>query len=160
MWDGTVFCCPDVTNSHEFMIMHLGLVDDWTARTWVRVEFTPPKDLSQIEDLDKWHLTVDESSAPGWWEDKVEGIRRTLENKIRGMFIREEKKILLGGCWILLDGAEVGSVVNSNIQYMLGSSQVGEMWGSSQVGEMWGSSQVGEMLGSSQAPKPPLTDKR
>jgi len=162
MWDGTVFCCPDVTNSHEFMIMHLGLVDDGTARMWVRVEFTPPDDSSQIEDLDQWTLSVDEETAPPWWEDKVEGVRTTLANKVRGMFIRDEKSILLGGCWILLDGSNVKTVVNSNIVQMLGSSQVGGMHGfsqvgkmldSSQVGKMWDYSQVGKMSGSSKVGK-------
>jgi len=139
--NGDIVADPEHTDSHEILIQSLGLQDTGNTiagRSFVRVEFTPPEDISAIQDLSLWRLQIDEESAPDWVDS--ESIRAKLEDRVRGMFVSTNRPILLGGCWILTGSTVVDIAVSARIVSMTGSSRVGEMWGSSQVGTMTGSS--------------------
>ena len=167
MKNGDLITNPQFTDSHEDLLAANNIRDGLAQQgTFARIEFTPPEDLSTIQDLATWNLKVGEKVEPDWFD--APAVRAKLEDRVRRMFIDDEREFLLGGVYILLDGAKIKKVKNSRIVMMLGSSQVGAMRGSSmvrvmgdssmvrvmrsssQVGEMSGSSQVGEMLDSSQ----------
>ena len=140
-----------MTDSHEDLIFEKGLNDNAelnsVSRNWVRFEYTSEK----LSDLSTYKLRIDESSVPSWCDDDF---KNDLINKvipiIKSMILCDvEKKILIGGCWILTGGSIIDRCVSSRIILMDKSSKVGEMWGSSNVGEMWESSKVGVMRGSS-----------
>ena len=95
------------TSSHEDLVAWCGFPDN--EKTLVRIEFTPPSDPAKIEDPSAWNLLVDESSTPDWFNE--ERARREIWSRIEGMFVRNERTILMGGCWIVLgltDGAVDG----------------------------------------------------
>jgi hypothetical protein len=147
---GEVYCDPALTDSHEVLKRaHCPqLPDDGIA--FVRVEYTPPDDPSEIGDLDCWHLILDAVAAPVWWEDREESVRTTMRRLVERMLVSGTRDILLGGCWILLGGACVRDVYFSRILSMHGRSQVRALYDSSRVGALYGSSQVGALYGSSQ----------
>ena len=148
--NGDIICDPEHTDSHEDLIRVAGLRDDrvsMAAEAFCRVEFTPPDDFSGIADLSKWTLRVDECSAPSWYDSEL--VREKMERRVQAMIIDGERDILLGGCHILVCGANVRCVKNARIAVMLDSSRVDVMLDSSRVGEMLDSSRVDVMLDSS-----------
>lgn len=160
--NGEIICKPEATNSHEDLIEFADLQDDTACpdeMAFARVEFLPPSSSESIKDLDKWKFCIDQSIVPTWFGDVENEVISKLKQIVSNIIIDKKKKILLGGCYILLDGAEIGIVKNcyiramydsSRVDNMYDSSRVGTMYGSSQVGTMYGSSQVGNMYGSSQ----------
>jgi hypothetical protein len=151
---GKIFTSPEHTDSHSDLIDAKGLSAESDSslqiRGWIRVEFTPPS-TRQMADVDSYVLRVDESSTPEWFDAAMKfDVTEQLKEIIQAMIVTDERKILLGGCWILAGEAKVHKIVRATVKVALGSSQVGKMLGSSQVGKMLGSSQVGKMLDSSQ----------
>ena len=175
--DGRLLTAPEYTDSHTDLVAHLGLADNrWPDPRFARVEFTPPADAAQIADLDKWTFRLDEEATPSWFDAESEAqCLDALRDSVSRMFVRDERPILMGGYWILLDGARVKRAIkcyirgmfgqaeiteavsthviemrdNSHIDTMWDSSYVGTMWDSSHVGVMWGESHIGYTLGSS-----------
>jgi len=149
--DGTLICDPEHTDSHEDLLEIHALNDGITAlyqERFARIEFTPPADSAKIEDLSTWALKIDEEAKPSWFDETT--IRSKCEERILRIFVRNEVKILVGGCWILVGNARAIKVIHSTIKSLHGSSQIGELHGSSQVGSLHGSSQVGKLYDSSQ----------
>ena len=108
----------DETDEHEPMIAALGLRDTGTplaSRAFARWEFTPPEDLTTIEDLNTWTLRVDESVVPAWWGERESRIREQIEDRVRRMFVRDERQFLIGGKWILLPGSRLHRLVGGRI---------------------------------------------
>ena len=163
-----------MTDSHEDLIDELGLKDiSLSTRNWVRFEYA----ADDLADIKKYKINIDESVKPSWCDKEYVGNLEDKAKEIVKVIILKnvEKKILVGGCWILTGGSIIDRVVNvriilmgsskvgvmressnvgemrgsSKVGVMMGSSKVGEMMGSSNVGEMWGSSNVGVMMGSS-----------
>jgi hypothetical protein len=136
-----------MTDNHEDLIDELELKDlNSGMRPWVRFEYTAD-DLTEIKD---YKLRIDEQDPPEWCDKEFQS---ALEEKARSIvspmiLSKVEKKILVGGCWVLAGGSIIDRVVNVRI-ILMKSAKVGVMWGSSNVGEMWGSSNVGVMRESS-----------
>ena len=148
MKNGDVLCDPEHTDSHEDLLAKHNIRDGLAQQgKFARVEFIPPKDHANIEDTSKWTFKVDEQVKPDWLDE--ERARSSLAARVKRMFVQDKRSILLGGCWILGDGADVAKVRNARIYGMYGSSKVGNMQDSSKVGVMCDSSKVGEMYGSS-----------
>ena len=119
--DGDIICRPESTDSHEDMIDFAGLVDDGRG-AFVRVEFLPGDDLC---DVNGYALTVDQRDTPEWWTgDMAARIAESLRDRVRRMIVTEERRILLGGCWIVGDGASVGRVVDSQLRVCGGTIKV------------------------------------
>jgi hypothetical protein len=145
---GEILCDPEHTDSHEDLLEHFNIRDTVTTQgRFCRVEFTPPEDHSKILDFSTWFLKVDEESTPEWFDH--EAVRAKLTDKIKGMIIQDHRKFVLGGCWILVDGAEIGRLKNGKVALMIGMSTVEEMCGTSKVGVMRGTSKVEAMYESS-----------
>jgi hypothetical protein len=147
---GRIICQPELTDSHSDLIAANNLRDDNIhIRVWVRVELTPTE--HKYLDVDSYSMRLDESSRPDWFDSAAEfDAAEKLRDKIRAMIVTDKRALLLGGCWILGEGADIESAKAARIVAMISSAKVGEMRGSSQVGEMRGSSQVGVLRGSSQ----------
>ena len=115
--NGDIFEYPE-TDSHEVIIAAHGLKDDGSpiaSRSWIRVEFTPPKDIKEITDQSKWELCVDEFSAPDWWAEIKDSVRENLWIRVKRTMVTDERKCLIGGAWILLSGSKVHQMVGSRI---------------------------------------------
>ena len=177
--DGEVLYRPE-TDSHENLVDYFGLSDSGVDN-FVRVEFT-----SDTPDKpDTYKLRVDETKTPAWFEEYREKSISYLRDKIKSIIVTGERKILMGGCWILSE-AKVGRLLatrviwmknsqvnemreNSRVNVMRENSQVNVMWenswvnvmrGNSQVNVMWENSWVNVMLENSKSPNPPKQDFR
>jgi len=103
------------------------------------VKFTPPEDIRDIENLEKWKLSFDIDQCNG--PEFKEQVRKDIAKRVKKLFVSNKVDTLLGGSWILLNGAEVQSIINANIMYMLGSSQIMNLVDSN-VGKMLDTSRV------------------
>ena len=140
------------TDSHESLIKWRNLDDSRPieTRTWIRVEFSPQSN-EDYDKPEKYIFNVDERSTPIWFNSEMrEKIIAEMTGIVKASIIKENKKFILGGKWILSGKVEVDVLENSFIVVMLGTSRVGKMWGTSQVGVMLGTSRVGEMRETSQ----------
>jgi len=145
---GDIICDPEHTDSHEHLIEAHGL-SDRGLDAFVRVEFIPVD--QNFVDVSSYKLVVDEPGRPDWFESALEErIIESLRDRVRRMIVEDERRLLLGGCWILGPHAVVRVVVNARIYCMVGDSQVGELRGNSQVGVLWENSQVGVLRENSQ----------
>ena len=145
---GDVLCDPEHTDSHEDLIESYGLKDNLINNfhtTFSRIEFLPPKE--HIENLSKWELKVDGKNKPDWLN--MGTLREKLEALVSAHIISDERKILLGGWWILTGNAKINIVKNANIKIMSDSSSIVEMYGASQVEKMLGASYIRSMHDSS-----------
>ena len=133
--NGDVICRPDATDAHSDLIEFAG-IDDRTTESVCCVEFTSNTPF----DPDTYVLRVDQSRRPTWFSEDME--QRTAEDllaRINRMVIREDKKILLGGAWLIPPDVTVERAVRSRVVLCAGrltvavNSQVGKMWGSSQA---------------------------
>ena len=149
--DGRIICKPEATDHHHELLLDAGIPDDKPAgqQNFVRFELKTD-DPTQLADPDAYKLVLDETSRPAWYDEAMEfDVADQLRDRVRAMIVTDDRPILLGGVWILAEGATVAETKNCRIVAMLGNAHVGGMWDSSKVGEMRGSSNVGEMRGSS-----------
>jgi hypothetical protein len=134
-------------DSHEDLIQKYNIRDRYNQLgKFCRIEYIPT-DLNKITDFSTWEFIVDEKIKPDWLDE--ERIKSSLNERVKRMFIDDERKFLLGSCWILLSNAHVEKVKNACIKYMLGESRVLAMHGSSKVERMHDSSKVEYMYHSS-----------
>jgi hypothetical protein len=139
--NGTLYCDPATTDSHEALIEQHGLRDDILADL-CRLEYLPNGDFTS------WTLRVDEEFIPLWLDDAA---RAAAESQLRAIveaMTPVDGSDLEGWCWILR-GTSHGVAHNARIVAMHGTSLVEEMLGESLVEEMLGESLVEEMLGES-----------
>ena len=109
--------CDDATDSHEDLIALRGLDDSGyplASRQWFRGEFLPPEDLARIEDPAAWTVRVDENAVPEWYDE--DHWRSECWLRVERMFVRDERKILTGGKYVLLPGSRVHRVVGGLVR--------------------------------------------
>lgn len=149
--DGKIFCAPEHTDSHTDLIAAKGLRDDdLHLRNWIRVEFTPNGfSKNSLADVDGYKLEVDEmGSAPDWFDNAAKfNVEEELRDKVRAMIVNDEREILLGGVWILTEGARVKHALNAYIKAMTGNSHVSRVSGRSLIDSMHDFSSVGTLCG-------------
>ena len=131
-------------DSHETIIKENKLDDKTREVDFVRLELIPKKEAWNKK-IENWELHIDQDIRPSWFNEE---------------FAKKEMWEALHKLWykMLIIGKEVEEIKDRNIRWLVdskinilsGTSQVGMMWGTSQVGMMWGTSQVGEMWGTSQ----------
>ena len=160
---GKILMDPEHTDSHSDLLRANNLKDNEQSllrEKFARIEFVPPEDVSQVINLSKWRLILDEQRTVSWWDAKKDEVREKLEVEVgKHILSSGEHDLLLGGWYILAGDVVVQEAKNVNIKLMLDNSQVeiirnnsqiGEMRRSSQVEIMYEDSQVKEMLGRSQ----------
>ena len=143
--NGDIFMLPGVTNSHEVLIDYKGLKDEnQFIRNWVRFEYTPPTDLTLMADLDNWSFRIDECMQQGWIDE--DSTIKKLKAKVSTMLITgDTHPILLGGCYVLLGGANVKHAINSSIPYMVENARVG-LAEDCHIGRMYNKASVNYLL--------------
>ena len=167
--DGSIYTMPAVTDSHADLIISYGLQngDHDKMPGFAKVQFSPPNS-TQLADPAAYRLTVEESCAPVWFDESMHtDAEAKLRRMVKRMIVRDERQLLLGGCWILAGGAYVQRVKtakilalydssrvealcdSSRVEALYDSSSVGTLYGSSSVGTLYGSSSVGTLSGSS-----------
>lgn len=146
--DGEILTAPEHTDSHQELIDFYGLKDDEKER-FARVEFKPSSEEA-YDKPDAYILTIDQEITPHWFDEAMaERVRAKLRARVQMMVVRSDRKILLGGAWILTGKASVSDVKNARIISMHESSRVDSMYGESRVESMHDSSRVGYMHGKS-----------
>ena len=116
--NGDVVCDPEHTDSHEDLVANEGLPDKGKGE-FVRVEFTPG---GVIDDPKTWNLQLDEAMTPIWWTDEmVEKVREYLERLVSNHIVRENRKVLIGGWWIIAKGASIGKNCGARIYVNYGT---------------------------------------
>ncbi len=129
--------------SHEDLIRLFNINDSQVNyNKFVRVEFTPDN-ASDLPDIEKYILRVDEELKPDWFEKYKERVTSTLKDFVGKRIITSDQKLLTGGLYIVKD-CHIDKIICSQILYMQ-NSRVNEMRGNSRVNEMWGNSQVNAM---------------
>jgi hypothetical protein len=107
------------TNSHNDLADIFSLRDN--GHNAVPVEFYP----DDVKDYDKpevYKLHLD-AERPSWWDDELaERITSEFRSRVERMIIRDKRPIIADGCWILVDGAEVGRMIGGRIAIMHGGT--------------------------------------
>jgi len=114
------------TDSHDALITYFGFKDDKIQNKWVRVEFVPQD--NKYTEVDSYILKCEDSKTPDWFTKNQEKIRTKLQKIIKAMIITDERKILLGGCYILSGNAKITLVNQCRIARMEGNSTIKTMW--------------------------------
>lgn len=118
--DGSIRCDPQNTDSHDALIDYHDLPDDnLFIRKYVRAKYKVDH-VDDLPDISKYKLVLCEEYEPIWLEDILTSAIRNCRSLINRMIVSDKRKILLGGCWIIVKGAHIGRVLNSRIIYMNG----------------------------------------
>jgi hypothetical protein len=122
--NGDVLCDPEHSDSHDELAIHFGIKDGIAQQgRAARVEFTPPEDLKTIGDPTAWRLRLDEVIAPDWWTDAAQvSAAERLREIVRRMIVTDERRLLLGGCWIAIDKAIIEAAKNCRLVGIYGGT--------------------------------------
>jgi len=124
---GKVLAAPEATDSWRCLVSAFGLLGAdlvVSARDWIKIEFTPSDDIAQIADTSKWRLRVTEDLKPTWWDGIASAVRTDLVNRVEQMIVRDERKCLIGGCWIVANGGKIETLVRGRIVCALPGSRL------------------------------------
>ena len=114
------------TDSHENLI-ELYSVKDHREGNICRVEFCP-EDPRDLDKPDKYKLRIDEERTPDWFDVPAqEKTIKEMRKIITGMIVNKPIDILLGGAYILAEGAWVRFADHARL-IMCGGTLT-EMWG-------------------------------
>ena len=118
--NGDILCNP-LTDSHEELIALHGLRDSKEG-AFARVEYSPP-DSASIADLSKYRLTIDEQRTPDWFDESMrDRVTSRLRDIVSRMIVTDHRPILLGGTWIIADGARIDTAKLCRIVAMHGGT--------------------------------------
>jgi hypothetical protein len=141
-----------LTDHHHELIAHFNLHErkaGGTAQNFIKLEFVPGRsaenDAPIYDDPKGYTLRVDEDETPAWFDDEAKAAAdKFLRGVIKRMIVRDKRAILLGGCWIIAEGAEVAAAKECRIAALCGGTltemrggTLTEMWGGT-LTEMWG----------------------
>ena len=131
--NGDVLTHP-LLDSHSDLIRYYELPDTRAHHQhFAKVELTPDDWLN----VDTWKFRLDESTAPGWWDDVKASAEATLRDRAKRMIITTGRKdLILEGCWILAGDAEFVNMRGGRIVMMRGGTLT-EMCGGT-LTAMWG----------------------
>lgn len=121
--DGVLHCYPDVTDSHDLILMMDRIRDDVNASyheaAFVKLELVPPKldegplsdeQAAALIDPTKWEFKLDSwGGTPPEWFDREHACKLMVERAQR-MIVNEKRELLNTGCWILGPEADVAKV--------------------------------------------------
>jgi len=132
------------TDSHSDLIAIHKLRDDGRLR-FARVEFSPTS-MATADKPETYALEIDEDRTPDWFSDEMrDAVAEKMRTYIRSIIITEPVDRLIGGQFILADGAKIKTAKNCLIESMLCNSTVNVMLANSTVNSMWGKSKVNSM---------------
>jgi hypothetical protein len=150
--DGRILWHP-VTDQHELLIEHFSL-DDKTdhgaaMERFVRCEFYP-KNPADGAKLEMYRLRIDEAAIPSWMDGERQAETTTrMAEIIRGMIVTD-KRLLLGGVWIVTGNGDVRlyggraelwgnatAVLRDNATAVLWGNATAVLWGNA-TAVLWG----------------------
>ena len=138
----------ELTDSHEDLLILAGITernDSDVNPMFVRLEFCPV-DNKDLADPGKYELVIDGGSRPSWFtEEREHAHAEFLRGVIRSMLVTDERKLLMGGAWILAGKANAATAKSCRIVAMRDSAKVGAMRDSAKVDAMYDSANVGAM---------------
>jgi len=117
-----IFFVPGV-DSHEDQIALKGINENGFAVQFARCEYVPEE--GEFSDLDSYQFTLDENRTPDWWTEEIQ--ERTISRireRIRGMIISEDRKVLGPGFWILSGSPTIGRLLDGCIIQHAGSATI------------------------------------
>ena len=106
--------------SHEDIIDLYGLNDN-TTENFVRVEFAPDES-SDLPNIEKYKLNVDERVVPEWFEKHREYITERLKDIVSKRIIATNQKILTGGLYVVKD-CVINKVKEACVVWLSGTVQ-------------------------------------
>jgi hypothetical protein len=127
---------------------------------YAKVEFSPP-DLSVADKVETYRLKIDEERTPDWFDAEMEeSVTARMADYIKSIIVKDEMCLLIGGQFILSEGAKVQVAKECVIAAMCGGTMnemcggtLTEMWGGTMnamrggtLTEMWGGT-MNEMCG-------------
>lgn len=162
--NGDIVCNPEYTDAHEDLILACKLRDDHLSRgRFARVEFSPlGGGRKDITDLSTWQLILDEPCRPEWFDKKQ--VLSKLKRIVNRMIVSGHRRLLLGGCWILVGKARINTAKNcriikmcdyanivavddnTNIDIMSGHASIAMLLGNSRVHRMFDSAAIKSVL--------------
>ena len=105
----------DETDSHELLERSLGMTATANKeREFVRVEFSPAAN-DDLADVSKYKLQVDQETTPDWWGERSDCVEEYLREVVKKKIIANNQDLILGGCWIVANGATVKSIIQARI---------------------------------------------
>jgi len=109
---------PESTDSHEDLIDATfnfpSLKSTDNGNGFVRLEYCPQD--GNYADIKSYKLHVDQRVRPQWFTDSEEKhVESLLRNRVLQMMIIKSKKVLLGGCYILVGNVNIRNLTNSRI---------------------------------------------
>jgi hypothetical protein len=105
----------DHTRHHSDLIAMAGLPGSHGQEHYVRIE-AKPTDGDWSKDVDQWEWKVDQSYAPGWYDDEVKAqAMKWLRRQVDRMTVREDRRVLLGGKYICIGKIAVERVANCHL---------------------------------------------
>jgi len=115
-----IFFVPGV-DSHEDQISLKGINENGFSVQFARCEYVPRN--GNFSDLDTYEFILDEDRTPDWWTEEIQ--ERTISRireRIRGMIISEDRKVLGPGFWILSGSPTIGRLLDGCIIQHAGSA--------------------------------------
>jgi hypothetical protein len=110
------------TDHHSSLIDIFGLHEGAGAvvkdQNFIRVEFSPAKenDKKDFCDAAKYILYVDEEFTPDWFDsDMRANVDGFLREQVSRMIVRDSRKLLVGGCWIIAEGAHIETAMQCRL---------------------------------------------
>ena len=76
----------------------------------------PPEDKKDMLDRSNYKLIVDEDYPPEWFEEYREKTTKYLIGIIKRITITDDRRILVGGAYLLSSDIVVGKLVNCDIK--------------------------------------------
>src|ERR1035437_8383608 len=106
---GEVYCNP-LLDSHNDIIDYFHCHDGKNPQ-FTPVEFVPKDHF----DPSTWALQFD-AERPDWVDEEwVINVTAKLEKIVAGMIVKDERKVLVGGCYIFAAGAKVSTMIGCRI---------------------------------------------
>ena len=145
MGNGDILCDPEHTDSHEDLLLANGIRDGYAqAGGFARIEFVPGDD-HDIASLPDWTLVMYVDNVPNWFDHAA--VRAKMEAIVRRMLVDTARTIILGGCWILLDGAKVDRMIGGRVVAMRGSASIRSVRGSASISDVRGGASISDVGG-------------
>jgi len=144
----------EYTQSHRLIAILHGLKDTNGKLLEIATPFEFKPSTGKYGDPENYAFEFHETPRPEWATDEiVERAVESLRAKVRAIIVREPRPVLVGGPWILADGAKVDEAIRAQIIVMYGTSSIGTMCDTSSVGKMCGTSSIGTMYDTSSVGK-------
>src|SRR3990167_3339626 len=145
--NGDVLTHP-MLDSHSDLVKYFKLPDTTAYHQhFAKVELVPDDWMN----VATWRFSLDDSTAPSWWDDVAGPAEAALRARAERMILRGgNHELIVDGCWIVGGNAKIRDVRSGRIVHVQDSAQITNVGGSAQITDVWGSAQITNVGGSAQ----------